>query len=79
MHLFQERSPNVISILAWKSDPISAAPLFVVSDLNQLWVQMDIFEKDIGLIHVGARNSVEVPAYPNEIYRDSQLYKPSGG
>ncbi|MCK9397086.1 MAG: efflux RND transporter periplasmic adaptor subunit [Methylobacter sp.] len=42
------------------------APLFVLSDLSQLWVQMDIFEKDISLIHVGAKVMVQVPAYPGE-------------
>ena len=46
--------------------PDLAAPLFVVSDLNELWVQMDIFEKDIGLIHIGATVLLQVPAYPGE-------------
>lgn len=41
-------------------------PLFVISDLSQLWVQMDIFEKDIGLIHAGAQVLLQVPAYPEE-------------
>ena len=46
--------------------PDLTAPLFVISDLNQLWVQMDIFEKDIGLIHVGATVLLQVPAYAGE-------------
>src|SRR6185437_9084902 len=46
--------------------PDLTAPLFVVSDLNQLWVQMDIFEKDIGLIHTGATVLLQVPAYPGK-------------
>lgn len=41
-------------------------PLFVVSDLRHLWVYMNVFEKDIGLIHVGTEVSVTVVAYPNE-------------
>lgn len=41
------------------------APLFVISDLSQLWVQMDIFEKDIGLIHVDTKIVLNVPAYPD--------------
>ena len=44
------------------------APLFVISDLSKLWVQMDVFEKDIGLIHVGAKVLVRVPAYPKETF-----------
>jgi cobalt-zinc-cadmium efflux system membrane fusion protein len=43
-------------------------PLFVISDLNQLWVQMDVFEKDISLIHVSAKVIVQVPAYPGESF-----------
>lgn len=41
-------------------------PLFVVSDLSTLWVTMQVFEKDLGRIHVGKRVLVSVPAYPNE-------------
>ncbi|SFI96054.1 efflux RND transporter periplasmic adaptor subunit [Nitrosomonas sp. Nm34] len=42
------------------------APLFVISDLTHLWVNIDIFEKDIGLIHTGAKVILNVPAYPSE-------------
>jgi membrane fusion protein, heavy metal efflux system len=45
--------------------PDLADPLFVVSDLSRLWVYMNVFEKDIGLIHVGSQVSVSVVAYPN--------------
>ena len=41
-------------------------PLFVVSDLSHLWLYMNVFEKDIGLIHVGTEVSVSVVAYPSE-------------
>ncbi|MDD5409951.1 MAG: efflux RND transporter periplasmic adaptor subunit [Methylobacter sp.] len=51
-----------------------AAPLFVISDLSSLWVQMDVFEKDIGLIHVGAQVLVRVPAYPGEIFTATVSY-----
>jgi cobalt-zinc-cadmium efflux system membrane fusion protein len=44
--------------------PDLAAPLFVLSDLGRLWVLMDVFEKDIGLIHVGQQTLVKVQAYP---------------
>jgi membrane fusion protein, heavy metal efflux system len=49
-------------------------PLFVISDLNQLWVQMDIYEKDIGLIHVGAKVLLHVPAYPDETFKATVSY-----
>lgn len=48
--------------------PDLADPLFVVSDLSGLWVQMDVFEKDLGLIRIGAQVLVRVPAYPNEVF-----------
>lgn len=46
--------------------PDLSDPLFVVSDLSRLWVYMNVFEKDIGLIHVGGQVAVTVVAYPNE-------------
>jgi cobalt-zinc-cadmium efflux system membrane fusion protein len=51
-----------------------AAPLFIISDLSQLWVQMNIFEKDIGLIHVGAKVLLRVPAYPTESFTATVTY-----
>ncbi|MGZ4954115.1 MAG: efflux RND transporter periplasmic adaptor subunit [Methylobacter sp.] len=54
--------------------PDLSEPLFVISDLSRLWVQMDIFEKDIGLIHVGAQVLVRVPAYPGEIFTATVSY-----
>jgi cobalt-zinc-cadmium efflux system membrane fusion protein len=49
-------------------------PLFVISDLKKLWVQMDVFEKDIGLIHIGANVFVRVPAYPNDTFTATVSY-----
>jgi cobalt-zinc-cadmium efflux system membrane fusion protein len=51
-----------------------ADPLFVISDLSSLWVQMSVFEKDLGLIHVGAKVLVRVPAYPGEIFTATISY-----
>jgi membrane fusion protein, heavy metal efflux system len=45
--------------------PDLSAPLFVISDLSRLWVMLDIFEKDIGLIQKGGRVIIKVPAYPS--------------
>lgn len=39
-------------------------PLFVLSDLSHLWVWMDVYEKDIGLIHSGQKVLLKVQAYP---------------
>jgi cobalt-zinc-cadmium efflux system membrane fusion protein len=48
--------------------PDLATPLFVLSDLSRLWVLMDVFEKDIGVIHVGQHILVRVQAYPNQSF-----------
>jgi cobalt-zinc-cadmium efflux system membrane fusion protein len=45
--------------------PDDPTPLFVVADLSKVWVLVDIFEQDIGLIKKGARVEVTVPAYPD--------------
>lgn len=49
-------------------------PLFIVSDLNHLWVLMDVYEKDLGHIHVGMKVMVTVPAYPNETFPATVTY-----
>ena len=54
--------------------PDQTVPLFVVSDLTTLWVQMDVYEKDIGLMHVGAKVLVRVPAYPDETFTATVSY-----
>ncbi|BBL71718.1 efflux RND transporter periplasmic adaptor subunit [Methylogaea oryzae] len=48
--------------------PDLASPLFVVSDISQLWVLANVYEKDLGLIHVGREARVSVPAYPGEVF-----------
>jgi cobalt-zinc-cadmium efflux system membrane fusion protein len=45
--------------------PDLGVPLFVISDLNRLWVMLDIFEKDIGLVQKGGQVIIKVPAYPS--------------
>ena len=54
--------------------PDLTAPLFVISDLTHLWVNIDIFEKDIGLIHTGAKVVLNVSAYPNEDFAATISY-----
>ena len=54
--------------------PEQTLPLFVISDLSQLWVQMDIFEKDIGLIHVDAQVLLQVPTYPDKTFTATVSY-----
>ncbi len=41
---------------------VAAEPLFLISDLNTLWVQADIFESDLAFIHLGTLVEITVEA-----------------
>jgi len=43
--------------------------LFVISDLNTLWVTADIYEKDLALIQPGEEVTVQAAAWPDEEFR----------
>ena len=49
-------------------------PLYVVSDLRHLWVYMNVFEKDLGLVHIDQKVWVRVPAYPNQHFPATVVY-----
>ncbi|MCL4470244.1 MAG: efflux RND transporter periplasmic adaptor subunit [Gammaproteobacteria bacterium] len=54
-----------------------AAPdqsLFTVADLSVLWIETDLFEKDLGKVRVGAQAAVTVSAYPGEIFKGRLTY-----
>lgn len=40
------------------------APLMTIADLSSVWVQGDIFERDLRHVSVGQRADVSTPAYP---------------
>lgn len=42
--------------------------LFTVADLSSLWIEADVFEKDLTRIKVGSRATVTVTAYPGETF-----------
>lgn len=48
--------------------PDGTATLFVVSDPTQLWVNVEVPEKDLGKIHAGQRLRVEADAYPSQSF-----------
>jgi membrane fusion protein, heavy metal efflux system len=54
--------------------PDREAPLFVISDLKQLTVLMEVFEVNLSKIKLGQRLSVSVPAYPGEIFPATVQY-----
>ncbi len=48
--------------------PASPLPLFVVTDLSQLWVIVDVPENSVANIHPGQAITVETEAYPNTLF-----------
>ncbi|MFO1418108.1 MAG: efflux RND transporter periplasmic adaptor subunit [Methylotetracoccus sp.] len=41
-------------------------PLFVISDLHVLWLQMEVYERDLAAVHIGQHVGFTVPAYPGQ-------------
>lgn len=48
--------------------------LFTVADLSVVWIEADLFEKDLGKIKIGAEASVTVSAYPDETFIGKLTY-----
>lgn len=48
--------------------------LFTVADLSKLWIEANLFEKDLGRVKLGADAAVTVAAYPEEIFRGKLTY-----
>jgi len=47
---------------------------YTIADLTTVWVVLDIFEKDIGRVRLGARARVSVDAYPSEVFQGKVTY-----
>jgi len=43
--------------------------LFTIADLTQVWVVCDVYENDLGQIHVGDSAEIRLNAYPDKIYQ----------
>ena len=48
--------------------PDAQTPLFVISDLNKLWVLIDVPERHIGDIKSGQKLGLELDAYPDQVF-----------
>lgn len=48
--------------------------LFTVADLSTLWIEANLFEKDLGRVRVGAPATVTVSAYPGEAFQGRLTY-----
>ena len=43
--------------------------LFTIADLTQVWVVCDVYENDLGQIHVGDSAEIRLNAYPDKVYQ----------
>ena len=48
--------------------------LFTVADLSTLWIEANLFEKDLGRVRVGASATVTVGASPGELFKGRLTY-----
>ena len=48
--------------------PDAANPLFVITDPKRLWLQIDLPESQLGKTRIGQPVSIEVDAYPGEVF-----------
>jgi len=44
-------------------------PLCTIADLSEVWVEGDLFEKNIEAVHVGDEAVVEIPAFPEKQWK----------
>ncbi len=47
---------------------------FTIADLSTLWIEADLFEKDLAKVTPGAQASVTVSAYPGEVFKGKLTY-----
>lgn len=48
--------------------------IFTVADLSVLWIEANLFEKDLGKVRIGAAAGVMVNAYPGETFKGRLTY-----
>lgn len=51
-----------------------AHQLFTVADLSQLWLELDVYERDLGRISSGQRVEVATAAFPSRIFTGRIVY-----
>lgn len=49
-------------------------PLFAVADLSNVWIETNLFEKDLGKVKVGVPATVTVAAYPGQDFQGKVTY-----
>lgn len=44
--------------------------LFTIADLSQVWILCDVYENDLGEVHLGDTAEIRLNAYPDRTYRE---------
>lgn len=42
--------------------------LFIIADLSEVWVLTDVYENDLGEVHIGDPAEIRLNAYPDKVY-----------
>ncbi|MBN9615132.1 MAG: efflux transporter periplasmic adaptor subunit [Acidobacteriales bacterium 59-55] len=65
----------VIKAQASPGDVVDAArPVFTVANLSHVWVQAEVYEKDLGKVRVGQNAFITVDTYPNRSFQGRVAY-----
>ena len=48
--------------------------VFRIADLSTVWVEVDVFEKDLSLVHLGQTGLIGLEAYPGESFHGTVTY-----
>ena len=48
--------------------------MFTIADLSKVWIEADIFEKDLAQIRTGSQATVMVSAYPDKVFEGRLTY-----
>ncbi len=63
-----------IEIQGMLSGASIANELFTIGDLSRVWMLADIYERDLGAVHPGAKVAITTVAYPGETFQGSVDY-----
>ncbi|MGC0775161.1 MAG: efflux RND transporter periplasmic adaptor subunit, partial [Candidatus Acidiferrum sp.] len=48
---------------------LSSTNPFTISDLSSIWIICDVYENDLGMVHVGDFAEIRLNAYPGKVFR----------
>ena len=53
---------------------VEAAALFTVADLSTVWLEADVFERDLAALKIDSPASVTIAAYPDQVFEGRLTY-----